>query len=239
MESPTADTSGCRRCGTCCEQGGPALHPEDRELLDGGGLTPADLVGIRAGEPVYDPRSGRVAPAPREFLKLAGSRGGWCCRFYDREQRGCGIYRHRPLECRLLSCRETGPLEAVMGRDLLDRRRLLAPDDPVLRLLARQEQEMPYQSVLTLLSGLGQREEAGGALARLTELVRGDLALRRLFLRLYPARENQELFLLGRPLFLVLAPFGLRLSQGMAGISLRFASPPAASKPPYLFSNPF
>lgn len=219
--SPSAiSPATCRRCGTCCEQGGPALHLEDLSLLDAGGLALADLVTVRAGEPAHDQRLGRVTPAPREFLKLAGSRGGWCCRFFLRESRGCGIYRQRPLECRLLFCRDTGPLEEVMGRDLLSRRRLLAGDDPVLALLDRQEQELAYAEVLSLLPDLARPGAAEAALARLTELVRADLALRQHFLRHFPAREQQELFLLGRPLFLVLAPYGLRLSEGRAGVSL-------------------
>jgi Fe-S-cluster containining protein len=223
MENHDDNSSAtCRRCGTCCEQGGPALHLEDRQLIAAGHLSPLDLVAVRAGEPAQDPRLGRVAPAPHEFLKMAGVAGGWCCRFFDREHRGCGIYRHRPLECRLLFCRDTGPVEEVIGRDLLVRRQLLAPDDPVLALLARQEREIDYQMVLSPLADHMGRQEGGAALARLNTLVRADLALRQDFLRLFPARERQELFLLGRPLFLVLAPYGFRLSQGRAGVSLQF-----------------
>jgi hypothetical protein len=40
MSHPT-DTA-CRRCGTCCRKGGPALHREDRHLVVDG-LIPADV----------------------------------------------------------------------------------------------------------------------------------------------------------------------------------------------------
>ncbi len=220
-DSRDQTTETCRRCGACCEQGGPALHLEDRELIGEGGLVLADLVTVRFGEPAHDPRQGEVVPTAHEFLKMSGVAGSWCCRFFDRQQMGCAIYRHRPLECRLLFCRATGPLEAIMGRNLLTRRDLLDFDDPLIPLLVRQEREIPYEAVMKLLAGPEPAGE-GSVLARLTDLVRADLALRELFLRDFPARERQELFLLGRPLFLVLAPYGFRISQGRAGVSLHF-----------------
>lgn len=214
----------CRRCGTCCEQGGPALHSEDRELLDSGALRRRDLVAVRSGEPTYDPRQGRVVPAGAEFLKLAGAGSSWRCRFYEKG-RGCGIYGQRPLECRLLFCCDTGPLEAVMGRDLLSRRDLLAGDDPVLGWLARQERQVAYPEVILLLAGLSRPESARASLARLTGLVRADLALREAFLRSCPERGEEELFLLGRPLFLAIAPYGCRLVEGVAGPELQHPWP--------------
>jgi len=205
------ENTSCRRCGTCCEKGGPALHGEDRRLVADGVLALRDLVAIRIGEPALDQAVGGVAPAGREFLKLRGGAGSWCCLFYDREQRGCGIYRHRPLECRLLSCRNTTPLEQVMWRDLLQRRDLLEPDDPVLQLLNGQDREIVYAEVQELLGRLNDPRAAVAAHTRLAELSRRDLALRQVFLRHFPQREAEELFLFGRPLFLVLSPYGLRL----------------------------
>lgn len=218
----SADPVTCRRCGACCRQGGPALHGEDRALIDSGALARRDLVAIRAGEPAFDQRQGRVAPAAREFLKLAGARGSWSCTFYHSD-RGCGIYAHRPLECRLLLCRDTGPLEAVMGRDLLSRRELLAADDQVLLWLARLEREIDYGQVRALLSDPAL--SAGVVPADLTRLVRADLVIRAGFLASFPARASEELFLLGRPLFLALAPYGFRVSEGPAGVELHFGRP--------------
>lgn len=214
----------CRRCGTCCEQGGPALHHEDRELLASGALRWRDLVTIRAGEPAYDPRQGRVVPAAREFLKLAGAPGSWCCKFYD-PTRGCGIYGQRPLECRLLFCADPAPVMAVMGQGLLGRRDLLAGDDPLLAWLERGEGEVAYPEVLALLAELGQSGENGAGLGRLTALVRADLALREAFLSSCPERGEEELFLLGRPLFLAIAPYGWRLLEGPEGVSLQDQRP--------------
>jgi hypothetical protein len=106
-----------------------------------------------------------------------------------------------------------------MGRNLLARRDLLPPTDPVLPLLDRQEKECSYRLVNHLLANL-----AAGftAIAEpLSDLVRTDLALRETFLREFPRRETAELFLFGRPLFLVLAPYGIRLVEKDGVIKLR------------------
>lgn len=222
--NPTQDTPACRRCGACCEQGGPALHVEDRQLVESGALRLRDLVAIRSGEPAYDQRQGRVVPSGAEFLKLVGSNGSWSCRFFNMT-RGCGIYGQRPLECRLLFCRDTAPLEAVMGRELLSRRDLLAEGDPLLEWLEKLELEVGYPEVMEILAGLGQQSSAGEALARLTGLVRTDLALREAFLRSSPKRRHDELFLLGRPLFLTISPYGCRLVEGQDGVRLQYTRP--------------
>jgi len=221
---PTHDIPACQRCGTCCEQGGPALHGEDRQLVESGALRRRDLVAIRKGEPAYDQRQGRVVPAGQEFLKLAGSPGSWRCKFYDKPG-GCGIYGQRPLECRLLFCRDTAPLEAVMGRDLLRRRDLLAADDQALEWLEKLELAVGYPEVMELLAGLDLHRTAAASLARLTSLVRADLALRESFLRCGPERGDDELFLLGRPLFLAIAPYGCRLLEGPDGVGLQYTGP--------------
>jgi len=222
--SPTDDTTTCRCCGACCEQGGPALHSEDLEIVNCRAIRWRDLVTIRPGEPAYDQRQGRVLPAAREFIKLAGRQGSWNCKFYEKSQ-GCGIYGRRPLECRLLFCRDTGPLEAVMGTDLLSRRDLLPGDDPVLPWLERLEREVAYLEVRDLLPGLARPHSPGENLARITGLVRADLAIRESFLRSFPDRVSEELFLLGRPLFLVISPYGFRLVEGVDGVGVQFIGP--------------
>ncbi len=217
----TQDPTTCRRCGTCCEQGGPALHGEDLALVTSGAIARRDLVTIRLGEPAYDQRQGRVLPSEREFIKLGGSPGSWSCRFYE-NLRGCGIYGERPLECRRLFCRDTGPLEAVMGRDLLSRRELLAGNDQVWPWLERLEREVAYLEIKELLAGLDLHNPTDDNMARLTGLVRADLAIRAAFLQSFPARESEELFLLGRPLFLVIVPYGFRVVEATDGVGLHF-----------------
>ncbi|MFO7605068.1 MAG: YkgJ family cysteine cluster protein [Desulfurivibrionaceae bacterium] len=199
----------CRGCGTCCRQGGPALHLEDLCLVEQGIMGFGELVTIRRNEPAYNPCHEKVLPSASEFIKIKGRGKSWSCLFFDDKGNSCSVYRNRPLECRLLFCRDTGPLIKIIGEDLLARRTLLAEDDPVLDLVERQEQECSYGLVNDLLTeGDLVRDDIE---ARLVELVGRDLAVRDCFLRTFPGRQSEELFLFGRPLFLVMAPYGFRL----------------------------
>ncbi len=213
----------CRRCGTCCRKGGPALHGEDRSLIDDGSLKLRQLVAVRYLEPAHDPITNNIQPSRSEFLKIMGKGNSWTCIFYRQDENGCSIYRNRPLECRLLFCRDTAPLEAVLWEDMLKRADLLPSVDPVLSLIRQLDEDCPYEQVNDLLADLkGKPVEV---LDKLTDLVRRDLVIREEFLRRFPEREQDELFLFGRPLFLVLAPYGFMISEGPGGVVLRMINP--------------
>jgi len=219
------EPAGCQRCGACCRHGGPALHPEDRNLFDQHVLSVLDLIAVRVGEPAHNPLQERIEPTPHEFLKIKGSHASWSCGFFNQDEGQCLIYQTRPLECRLLFCRDTGPLEEVMGRDLLTRKDLLVEDDPVLSIIDRQEPEIAFSEVNDLLIAYKNNENREQLIDKLTSLVRQDLLLRSEFLQNFPERQGEEMFLLGRPLFLVLAPYGLRIIETASGISLEGAEP--------------
>lgn len=217
----TSDLNECQRCGTCCRQGGPALHAEDRALLENGVLMPLQLVTVRAGEPVHDPVQDAVLPAASEFIKIGGQGVSWSCLFLEDGSNSCRIYRQRPLECRLLFCGNTTALEEVIGKDLLTRRDLLTVDDSVLVLVDRLEEECSYPEANEILAGA----DLAGQLKQLTDLVRRDLAIRQAFLNHFSDREKEELFLFGRPLFLVLAPHGFRLVENNGEFGLEIVGP--------------
>jgi Fe-S-cluster containining protein len=216
------DQEQCQRCGTCCRQGGPALHDQDRDLLASGMLTTVELVSVRAGEPAHDPLQDAVMPAASEFIKIRGQGGSWSCTFFESEANSCRIYRQRPLECNLLFCRDTAPLAEVIGKYLLTRKQLLAANDQVLVLINRLEEECPYQRVNELLAETISADEQ---IEELTSLVRRDLAIRQAFLNHLPDREKEELFLFGRPLFLVLAPYGFQLVESDGELNLKIVTP--------------
>ncbi|MCK4837369.1 MAG: YkgJ family cysteine cluster protein [Desulfobulbaceae bacterium] len=213
----------CLRCGTCCRQGGPALHSEDLQLIKKGALSFTQLVTIRCNEPAHNPIQDKVLPSSSEFIKIKGQSNSWSCRFFDQVNNGCLIYRTRPLECRLLFCRDTEPLTAIIGRDLLSRHKLLPENDPVLPLIDRLEVECSYRLVNNLLSGADNSRD--DIKERLNDLVRKDLTIRDGFLRNFENRREEELFLFGRPLFLVLASYGFRLVEKDGAITLEQTSP--------------
>ena len=136
------------------------------------------LVTIRQGELAYDPVRGGLAPSARELVKIKGTGGEWTCCFFEPATSTCGIYSHRPLECRLLKCWEPDELLAVIGRETLCRKDILGPDHPSLALIALHEQQCPAAGAAEAIAGWQSDKENPAALARLTQLVRQDLSVR-------------------------------------------------------------
>ncbi len=191
----------CTRCGDCCTGGGPALHAEDARLV-GAVLAYADLVTLRAGEPAFDQPRGAILPLPAEIVKIAGrdmAGNDWACRFYKGPDGGCAIYAERPLECRLLDCRDTAALEAAYAAGRLTRLDLLPMHSVPAEILREHEAACPAGRAVEL-AGRHGREAAGN----LAEMLAYDRAFRAA-LRERGMGEAEMLFLLGRPLDAVVA----------------------------------
>ena len=109
----------CMRCGTCCLKGGPALHTEDLQLVLQNRIQLAHLVTIRQGEPALSTLGDRLEYLQAEIIKLKGQANDWACLFFDRQTTSCTIYQHRPLECSLLKCWDTGDLERIVNKNLI------------------------------------------------------------------------------------------------------------------------
>lgn len=211
-EQQLSGSQECRRCGSCCRQGGPALHREDLPLLREGHIRRQHLVTIRSGEPAYDPVTGKIKPVEQELLKISGGSSTWSCRFYD-DSGGCTIYQNRPLECRLLKCWDTRELKEIIGRNTLTRRDLLDPSDPILGLLSAQERQCDYQRINSLVNILENQPGDTGPLEELAGIVRADLMIRAQAQKEFSISLARELFLFGRPVFKVLAAHGFRVSE--------------------------
>lgn len=210
----------CRRCGQCCQQGGPALHGPDRALLQAGHLRLDELITVRQGELVLRPLGQGPEPVAGEFLKLKGRNGSWCCAFYDEAARGCSRYAHRPMACGLLDCTDTAPILAIAGRDLLTRFDCMPADDPLLPLVREHEQRSPCPDLPTLREQLSQGALPPGPLAELEEAVVHDLSFRGRIAAEFDLAVELELFYFGRPLFHLLAPLGLQAINSPSGIRL-------------------
>lgn len=209
----------CKRCGTCCQKGGPILHNEDRELLAAGHIGRENLITIRKGEQVYSPITGEVESAATEMIKLRGQKGEWTCIFYDEAEKTCRLYENRPLECRLLKCWDTKALEEVIGQRLLSRKDLVDEQDPLRRLIDIQERECSCATLAGLCEDLGKgRDEE--ILTQLTELVHRDFLLRLVALKELRVEERFEFFVLGRPLFKQLAPYGIKVFEEQGKVRL-------------------
>ena len=202
---------GCTRCGECCLAGGPALHREDLpRLAPNGPIEHAHIVTLRAGEVAWDQPRQRLAPLEQEMLKIKGRGGSWACRFYASESGGCAIYEERPEECRVLFCREPGPLTEMYDKGRLTRADLLPAGHPVLELLAEHDRRCPPARMAEAAELTGADLEHMAP--KLAAMVDFDERLRQRLTDeagIDPAHLD---FLLGRPAKALLAALGLRLS---------------------------
>jgi Fe-S-cluster containining protein len=200
----------CQRCGTCCEKGGPALHREDRYLVESGQIPARCLFTIRRGELARDNVQGTLVPMAGEVIKIRGQGGRWTCLFYDRERRGCGIYDHRPLECRALNCRDTRQIEAVYAAERLTRADLLVQMEGMWELIVDHDTRCGYDHLRDLVS---QGAQAGQLKteAAILEILRYDAHLRQLTVETGGLDAGMLDFIFGRPLAETISMFDLRL----------------------------
>ena len=202
--------SGCRRCGTCCEKGGPSLHLADKPLVVEGHIPLRCLFTIRKGERVRDNVRGGLVPLNREIIKIRGRDGRWTCHFYDRDNRGCGIYASRPMECRVLDCRDTRGIEAVYAVDRMTREDLLGEVSGLWELVCEHEQRCGYDRLWALMErgpvDGRYREEAA-----MLEMLRYDTHLRQLMVEKSAMDAGMLDFLLGRALTETIQSVGLGL----------------------------
>jgi len=216
-----SDAGNCKRCGTCCRQGGPALHGPDIELLRSGRLRPEDLITVRRGELAFQPLAVSPEPVAHEFLKLTGQNGSWQCAFYDEATKGCGRYDHRPMACALLDCTDTGPLLDIAGQDLLTRFDCIGDDDPLLPLVREHEKLCPCPDLHAIRREVEQDACPPARLSELEAAVARDLAFRSRTAAVFRLSVGQELFAFGRPLFQLLLPLGITAVNTPEGIRLR------------------
>lgn len=212
----------CERCGTCCERGGPALHIEDRELLTSGVIGLADVVTIRQGEIVVQPDTGQPIASEVELIKFQGQAGQWCCRFLDPVARTCTIYAHRPLACRLLKCWDPTEVLDIAGKKLLSRADLIVADDPRLPLVRLHDQQCALPDMIEVAASLANAGKRERTLAELRKMVEKDLMLRTIAIDQFQLSVALELFYFGRPLFQLLSPLGVNITETADGIALQY-----------------
>lgn len=202
----------CERCGACCEKGGPALHGEDLALWKKGILPPSALMTLRKGEVARDDVAETLAPLSGEIVKVKSAPGKTACVFYRGKKKGCGIYADRPLECRLLSCRDTAAIAAAYDRDRLRRADLIGSDAKLAPLVAAHEERCSLLKVARMAAELsGPGGEA--AASALLDLLQYDHFMRPFLAQKAGIRAEDMDFLFGRPLSEAIAGFGLAVRR--------------------------
>ena len=203
------ESNACRRCGVCCEKGGPGLHRADRALVEAGHLPGRYLFTLRRGELARDNVADALAPLQAEIIKIKGRRPAWTCRFYDAARRGCEIYTHRPLECRVLDCRDTRRIEAVYDVDRLTRRDLLSGIPGLWDLIEDHERRCAYAE-LTRLAGEGERDGCLRQSEAILEILGFDAHVRRLAVEKGKLDADMLEFIFGRRLTETIGMYGIR-----------------------------
>ncbi len=199
METTATGIDGCTRCGACCRSGGPALHREDRPLVETGLIHTRDLYTIRRGEMAHDQIRGIVVPTREDIIKIKGQGATWVCRFFDPDVCTCRIYAERPLECRLLECWNTDRIERVYAQGRLTRRDLLAGIQGLWPVVEEHQRRCDYRRIRKLLAP-GPIKSAERRRRELAELIRYDGELRAQVLARIGLEAGMLDFLFGRPL---------------------------------------
>lgn len=209
--SKTVTDGICRRCGTCCRRGGPALHLEDRALVESGRIPLSDLFTIRPGEMIHENVRNRLMPAPSDIIKIRGTDDCWACRYLEADN-GCGIYGERPMECRVLECRSPESFLAVYEKDRLTRAHLLSGSADLWQLVREHEERCDMVLLRRLFDGFS-KEESRLYLRRISDIIQYDRELRAVLTesgRVDPALLD---FLFGRAVTDILYMFGFRLDH--------------------------
>lgn len=122
----------CKRCGTCCQKGGPALHIEDKHIIKTY-VSIDNLITFRKGEIAYNPETGQLIELPSDLIKIRGNKkDDYTCIFFDKTTSSCLIYEHRPLECKLLKCWAPEEVINIFLKNLLTRKDIF--DGKLLKL---------------------------------------------------------------------------------------------------------
>lgn len=192
--------SACRRCGTCCVKGGPALHEADLVLLRDKVLGKEDLYTLRIGEPVHDQIRDQVVLLEAECIKIRSVERGTGCRFYSAAFGSssfgrCAIHPAKPDECLALKCWDTADLAATSAQPRIGRFDLLAPDSALGELIRIHEERCSVPALLELL-----RSNHANVSEELRQAAAFDAALRSLIPKRTGAAPDVLPFLLGRPL---------------------------------------
>jgi Fe-S-cluster containining protein len=151
----------CLGCGTCCITSSPTLYAEDLERIGPESLPRQALYTLRPGERVSSAREGGARLLDRELIKLRegrpeGSATGAGCVFLEKGR--CGMYEHRPMQCRVLECWSGRHAGQLAGHPRLTRAMLFADDETALALIEEYDLKLPAGELTRALESAARRD---------------------------------------------------------------------------------
>lgn len=216
----------CRRCGTCCQKGGPALHIADQALVESGKIALKHLLTIRQGELAYDNVGGTIAPAVTDIINVNTCRNSDSpCVFYEPRRKQCRIYENRPSECQALNCRDTRKIERIYSTARLTRRHLLSKVEGLWDLVRDHQERCDYGFISELATQIRQGRQPEQAQQQLLDLIYYDEALRKTTIAHAGHTSEMLEFLFGRSLSFTVQMFQLKLSKTTQGLVLVQTNP--------------
>jgi len=202
--------SGCVRCGTCCRKGGPCFHHADRSLIDEGKIPCEFLFTIRKGETAWDNVRCVLYPQTSDIIKIKSRENSSVCIFLNDAENACTIYSDRPLECRVLNCRDTREIEKIYAEKRLTRQDLLGNVQGLRDIVEMHQARCDYDLIREIIADPGQGNRK--ALEKIGEMVQYDFHIRSLTAEKGgKAMEKMTDFLFGRPLWKTLEPIGIKI----------------------------
>lgn len=202
----------CQRCGICCRKGGPAIHQEDKFLLENGHIQLRFLFTIRTDEPVFDNVQGHIIPAPADIIRVKGQKAFSTCVFFNPEQNHCSIYDHRPLECRVLKCWDTNEIIKIYQTGRLSRKDLFRNIPHINHLVEYHENRCAYREIKKLIDRFDHHKNRA-TLNALREIIAFDNHFRSLIAEKSLFKMDTMDFLFGFSLQTTLPRMGFQISQ--------------------------
>jgi Fe-S-cluster containining protein len=214
----------CRRCGTCCIKGGPALHLADKTLIDEGIIPANCLYTLRKGEMARDPFSDKPTELNIELIKVKGQSGKWTCTFFEIANTQCRIYIHRPAECRALQCWNTAEFAKAHKDEHLTRQHLLTGMAGLWDVIVDHEERCAYAKIKHWVAQLeGNQHQV--MMQNIIEAVRYDKAIRNLIVEKGNLDPGMTDFLFGRSLVQTMPMFGIHVRKDDEGYKLIKSGP--------------
>jgi Fe-S-cluster containining protein len=174
------------------------------------------LVTTRKGEWAYDNVQDALMILKSEMIRIRPGQERKGCLFLDTATASCGIYDHRPVECRAMKCWDLREIIELYPRDRLTRWDLIPEDSALGQIMAEHERLCDYAQVARICEGLLEREDQELA-AELAGMVQTDQGFRASLKERAGADEPALNFVFGKPLTSTLPLFGLRVVTGEQG----------------------
>ena len=211
MKDSNITQNSCKRCGTCCQKGGPTLHTQDIDAINNIPLKPKNLLTLRKGELIWHPLKQQLITLEHEIIKIKGKNDSWCCMFYEETSRKCTCYKYRPIECKVLKCWDTREIEELFLKDTINRAILLRNTPNILELVNNYEKKFDLRYFFYLIQQKQLQD-----IQRLIEL---DSSFREQLVATTSIKYTELDFYFGRPLEII-----LKQIQSILQISIKKAS---------------